>query len=129
MNAETVTAGSGLEASVVMPFPQPYTTTVEQFFQAIPPMLSRKNIEINALVRFDISGRGTWHVDFVKHEVVQDAERKPTVIVRAHERDFMALVEGRMSPADGIISERLHIAGDAATIGALIGALERLRLA
>ena len=106
----------------------PYTQTAEQFFDAIPPMLASKRIDINALVRFDIPGRGTWDVDFVKHAVVPQAERKPTVIVRAHERDFMALVEGRMSPADGIVSERLHLAGDAATIGALMGALERLRV-
>lgn len=106
----------------------PYTVSAEQFFTAVPPMLDQKNIDVNALVRFDIPGRGTWHIDFVNHAVVTDPERAPTVIVRAYERDFLALVEGRMSPADGIISERLHLAGDAATIGALMGALERLRV-
>lgn len=106
----------------------PYTQTASEFFKAMPPLLEQKKIDINALVRFDIPGRGTWDVDFVSHALVDDAARKPTVIVRAHERDFMALVEGRMSPADGIISERLHLAGDAAAIGALMGALERLRV-
>ena len=105
-----------------------YTLTAEKFFDNVTPLLAKRDIGLNALVRFDIPGKGTWCVDFVKHAVSTECDKKPTVIVRAHERDFVALVEGRMSPADGILSERLHLAGDAATIGALLGALERLSI-
>jgi hypothetical protein len=106
-----------------------YTTTTKQFFEtAAPALVANGPSEVGAVL-FDIEGvdGGAWLVDFAAHSVkAVDAAKpgtKPRVIVRAAERDFMALVEGRMSADDGIITKRLHLAGDVAAIARLMSAL------
>jgi hypothetical protein len=104
------------------------TITAEQFFSNVTPLLDARHIGVDALVRFDIEGKGSWCVDFATHQVTQASDRAPAVIVRAFERDFVALVQGHISPADGLLSERLHVAGDAAVIGAVMSVLERMHV-
>ncbi|HEY4222675.1 MAG TPA: SCP2 sterol-binding domain-containing protein [Myxococcota bacterium] len=81
---------------------------------------------------FEIGGGGgddggTFLVDFTARSVRRleagDPPAQPRVIVRAEARDFMALIEGRMSADDGILTKRLHVAGDVAAIAQLLGAL------
>jgi putative sterol carrier protein len=104
-----------------------------QFFtEALPPLLSRGGHgAFAALVEFDIDGDGggQWSVDFGKRTVAAGRAQQPRCVVRARSGDFMALVEGRMSASDGILTERLHVAGDVATIGGLWQALSGLRAA
>jgi len=51
--------------------------------------------------------------------------RTPHVIVRAQWGDFLALVEGTMSVEDGLLTERLHLAGDATRLTKLAEVLTR----
>lgn len=111
----------------------PYTTTARELFSdVLPDFLAGAQVDIAGPVLFEIEGSdgGTWVVDFGKRTVTAGAPSSPVkVIVRAQAGDFMALVEGRMSPDDGILTRRLHVAGDAASIAHLMGALEKLRAA
>ena len=77
--------------------------------------------------RFDIEGAtgGTWVLDFDAGTVTvgQGAARG---LVRAAEGDFLALVEGRMSAADGLLTERLHVTGEVAGLLKLAEGLRAL---
>ncbi len=109
-----------------------YNTTATQFFQHDVQRVVAQLQGAQGLVEFDIQGTGggAWLVDLATNEVKETqpgAAKRVACIVRAQARDFMALVEGRMSPADGIVTERLHVAGDAAMIGRLWQALAAAR--
>lgn len=109
-----------------------YTETAQEFFarlsqgglQQVPPM--------ERVVEFTIEGDqgGIWTLDLQSRELqpsgVEALGKKADVLVRARERDFMALVEGRMSAQDGLLTERLHLAGEASAIGELMDALRAL---
>jgi putative sterol carrier protein len=85
------------------------------------------------VIEFTIEGEagGIWTVDLAVGSVeprgVTDAGKRADVLVRARDRDFMALVEGRMSPQDGILTERLFVTGEATAITRLFSALASLR--
>lgn len=109
-----------------------YNTTAKQFFEGDVQRLLGALPSGQGVVEFDIEGQGggAWLVDLKTREVkaTKPGEaKKVQAIVRAQARDFMALVEGRMSPSDGIVTERLQVAGDAATIGSLWKAIEAAR--
>jgi len=111
-----------------------YTETAEQFFDRISSGLGALK-EVGGVIEFTIEGAGggQWTVDLdkstVEHEGTDALGKTPSVLVRAQERDFMALVEGRMSAQDGVLTERLHLAGDATHLAKLMTALEQLRAA
>lgn len=115
-----------------MPY-TPYITTARQLFDTlIPDFLQSAKLDVPGPVQFDIEGSdgGAWVVDFGKRTVVAGKAATPVkAIVRAQERDFMALMEGRMSADDGVLTKRLHLAGDAVALGQLVGAFEQLRVA
>lgn len=108
----------------------PYTMTAREFFEGHlsqglkhAPALT----EVGGTVLFEISGPngGTWTVDLSRGVVSQNAT--PDCIVRAADRDFMALLEGRMSVSDGVITERLQVSGEAQRLSRLFEALKTLR--
>ena len=80
-------------------------------------------------MQFDIEGDGggAWTVDFLNKTVSEGKTGQPKVILRAFNGDFMALVEGRMTAEDGIVTKRLHLAGDIAAIAQLMTQLSTLR--
>jgi hypothetical protein len=102
----------------------PYTTTAAQFFATTAPALvASSSVSLPGPVVFQITGRGggTWTIDFATKAVREGQAAPPVaVIVKADALDFMALVQGRMSPSDGLLTERLSLAGDAAAIGTLL---------
>jgi putative sterol carrier protein len=107
-----------------------YTTTTKEWFSTTAKALvDGASGDMPGPVLFDIGGvdGGAWLVDFANKSVsAVDAARPgatPKVIVRAAERDFMALVEGRMSADDGIVTKRLQLAGDVASISRRVSAL------
>lgn len=109
-----------------------YTTTTQQLFRHfVPAFVQSAEVGIAGAVLFDIDGDngGSWLVDF-RARTVTDGSLPPgalvKVVVKAQERDFMALVEGRMSAADGLLTKRLHLAGDAAALAELMDAFQRL---
>lgn len=107
-----------------------YTETAQQFFDRISNVLEPLQ-SVGGVIEFDIEGEqgGTWLVDLEEGAMVAPGSKTPQVIVRAGERDFMALIEGRMSASDGMLTERLHIAGDAACFHKLVTALETVQTA
>ncbi len=111
----------------------PYTQTTKELFEtAVPALVQSASVDIAGPVLFEIAGAegGTWVVDFGARTVTAGpSPAQPKVIVRAAERDFMALVEGRMSADDGIVTRRLHLAGDVAAIAHLMDAVALLRTA
>ena len=115
-----------------------YTTTTEQLFtDVVPAWLSASAAtadDVEGAVLFQIEGKhgGTWLVDFRARTVAGLDGALPAgstvkAVVKAAERDFMALVEGRMSPDDGLLTKRLQLAGDAVAIAQLMDAFGKLR--
>ncbi|MBN2362397.1 MAG: SCP2 sterol-binding domain-containing protein [Deltaproteobacteria bacterium] len=105
-----------------------YTTTARQFVEGggLLELLARSAPnKLTGLIKLEIEGDGggTWYLDPAKNSISGSSKQKPACIVRAQARDFMALVEGRMSPADGVLTERLHIAGSAAKVSRLMAVL------
>ena len=100
-----------------------YTETVPEFFGrlALPP-----NEQIMGIAEFQIEDGRNYRFDLASGNAIKNSEA-PDVIVRARANDFMALVEGRMSVEDGILTERLHVAGDMLKITQLIGALKMVQ--
>ena len=107
-----------------------YTETAQQFFErighALEPLTS-----VGGVIEFEIEGDkgGHWLVDLEQGEMAELGSKQPQALVRAGERDFMAVVEGRMSPSDGMLTERLHVAGDIAMLTRLVSALETVQAA
>ena len=100
--------------------------TAAQFFEALGARLGVSPlVQVGGLIEFEVEGAGSWFVNFDQGTVAR-AGKKPQCIVRAAERDLMALVEGRMSVSDGLLTERLHVAGEAARLSRLLEALPRL---
>src|SRR5687768_15071213 len=104
-----------------------YTTTSRQFFETILPERLRERGDVEGspgVVEFHITGQrgGAWWVDFTAGRV-STHPAQPMCIVRAEERDFMALIEGRMSVADGLLTHRLKLAGDLGRLTRLMDAL------
>jgi len=108
----------------------PYTNTAKQFVEngGLVELLARRpaKSKLTGIIKLEIEGAGggTWYLDAGKKSVAGSSKTKPVCIVRAQARDFMALVEGRMSPADGVLTERLHIAGSAAKVSKLMTMLD-----
>ncbi len=109
---------------------QPWITTAAQFFKdTVPALLSASGapaLSLPAPAVFQIGGKdgGVWSIDVDNKTVIAGQVPPPvSVIVKAEERDFMALVEGRMSAADGVLTGRLSLSGDVAAIAALMEAL------
>jgi hypothetical protein len=108
-----------------------YTTTTKELFDtAVTTLVKTTQVDIAGPVFFHVEGAGggSWTVDFKAQTVTSGFPQvNPKVVVRAFERDFMALVEGRMSADDGLLTKRLHVAGDVAAITHLMDALAALR--
>lgn len=110
-----------------------YTTTTQQLFtNVVPAFIKEGTVDIAGAVLFQIEGKngGTWLVDFAARTVTDGAPSagaKVKVVVTAQERDFMALVEGRMSADDGLLTKRLQLAGDAVALAQLMDAFAKLR--
>ena len=99
----------------------PYTETVTEFFDRlqIPPMSGQADI-----VEIQIEDEKTYQLDLSQGTVAsEEAKAAPSIIVRARALDFMALVEGRMSFEDGMLTERLHVTGDMLKLSQFVGAL------
>jgi putative sterol carrier protein len=112
-----------------------YTETAQQFFERISHSLEPLT-SVGAVIEFDIekdpttgNPGGKWLVDLTEGAMAEPGSKKPTVVVKARERDFMAVIEGRMSPQDGLLTERLAVAGDLAVFGRLVNALETVQTA
>ena len=113
-----------------------YTTTAHQLFSTVVPAWlkgsSASGDDVEGAVLFQIDGRtgGTWLVDF-RARTVTEGNLPPgstvKAVVKAQDRDFMALVEGRMSPDDGLLTKRLQLAGDAVALAQLMDAFAKLR--
>ncbi len=105
----------------------PYTTTAAQFFATTAPALvAASSVTLPGPVVFQITGTGggTWTIDFAAKAVREGQAPPPVaVIVKADALDFMALVQGRMSASDGLLTERLGLAGDASAIATLLEVL------
>lgn len=106
-----------------------YTETTEQFFGRIAGDLAGL-ADVGGVVEFTIEGEGggQWTLDLndntVESKGTDALGKTPNALVRAQERDFMALIEGRMSAQDGVLTQRLHVAGDVAELAKLMTALE-----
>jgi hypothetical protein len=112
---------------------EPYVTTAKSFFEEdLPALLAAGQFgDVTGTAAFEISGPmgGAYLVDFGGRRVtaIKTSEGSGlSAIVKAHGLDFMALVEGRMSAADGVLVGRLEVAGEAVFIGRLMQGLESL---
>ena len=109
-----------------------YQLTSRQFFvDQLPKLLkAAPPADLKGVVEFPIEGEGgaVWWVDFGQKTVAKPGPKAPkfAALVRAQERDFVALVEGRMSPADGLITQRLHLAGEAVALAKLTEAIGKI---
>lgn len=109
-----------------------YTMTTKEFFEGpLTAFLTQPSElrEIGGVIEFAIEGDrgGTWSVDLGTGEIEQKGSAEPNCIIRARALDFLALVEGRMSVSDGLLTDRLQITGDMGRLTRLIEAVESLR--
>ncbi len=94
--------------------------TAAAFLAALEPSRDARWGALAGVVRVDLLTAGTsTFIDFDNGSVTAQHALAPRIIVRAHDADFMALVQGRMSAQDGVLSGRLHVAGEATAIAAL----------
>ena len=106
-----------------------YLTTAKTFFEKqLPGLLARRELDaLTGLVEFDVDGPqgGSWLVDFSarKSRPATGEKARPAAVVAAQERDFMALLEGRMSPEDGVLTRRLRLTGEAVMLSTLMKTL------
>jgi hypothetical protein len=104
--------------------------TARDFFtQVVPHRLADGRAgPLRGSVRFEIDGPGggAWVVDFDGKTVTSGAGVARSS-VRAAERDFMAVVEGRMSISDGMVTDRLQVAGEVTALLNLGETLETWR--
>ncbi|MBI5507799.1 MAG: SCP2 sterol-binding domain-containing protein [Deltaproteobacteria bacterium] len=100
----------------------PYTTTAPQFFSAALPKLlgaaPAASVSGIGVVEFDLGKNGIYWVDFDARSVSRTA-RPPNCIVRATPADLMAVIEGRMSVGDGLLTKRLALSGEASRLARL----------
>lgn len=92
-----------------------YTDKPQDFFARLQELgAAHKLPERLGVVSFVIEGEsgGTWWVDFTSGDVSTE-ERPASLTLKARDRDFMALLEGRMSSSDGLLTDRLVVSGDA----------------
>ena len=103
-----------------------YTTTAREYIESLFERLGDDSPlrDVGGVVAFEIEGDngGTWMLDLDNGKTASD-DARPDCIVSASERDFMALVEGRMSVQNGLLTSRLVVAGEAARLVALMGTL------
>lgn len=112
-----------------------YTTTPAAFFADDVKRVVRAVQAAGGgegVVEFDVGGAGggAWLVDLKTGDVkptVPGRAPKVAAIVRAQAGDFVALVEGRMSPQDGVVTGRLSVAGEQVMLGRLWAALAAAR--
>ncbi len=105
-----------------------YTDKPADFFAKLEQMAQGGPLAAGlGTVAFDIEGDdgGAWTVDF-SAGLVTAGKGESKLTVRARAGDFMALVEGRMTPQDGVLTDRLQLAGDALAATRLGAFLERL---
>ena len=99
--------------------------TAQDIFARLTPTVLG-SVDIDGPVRFDI-GDAVWTVDFAGKTVTEGKGEGPfSAIVTAAEGDFVALVEGRMTAADGLITGRLKLAGEATALAHLVDGLGAL---
>jgi putative sterol carrier protein len=105
--------------------------TVREFFEVtLPPLLAEGRLaQVGGTLGFEISGEegGRWYVDLDRGEISTDP-RPVDLLLRAHELDMLAMLEGQLSPADALVTERLQVAGEVARMMRLAEALRGLRL-
>jgi putative sterol carrier protein len=106
-----------------------YTDKPSDFFKTLAGGLELFE-GIDGVIEFTIEGDdgGVWTLDIASKRIdegeVDELGKKADMLVRAQARDFMALVEGRMSAHDGILTQRLHVAGDAKTLTKVMSKIE-----
>ncbi len=106
-----------------------YTMTTQQFFEGpLAAFLTQPSElrDLGGVIEFAIEGErgGTWSVDLKSGAVAQREATEPNCIIRAQAIDFLALVEGRMSVSDGLLTDRLQITGDMGRLTRLIELVE-----
>ena len=96
----------------------------------IPPELLQKleGSKLSGIYKLELRGTdgGTWYVRLGDGMQVVDKiedDEHPDVIVRTDSIDLKALLDGRMSVSDGLVSERLSLVGDVTKIAQLKNAI------
>ena len=104
-----------------------FTETAPQFFASFAdhPVATALR-PVGGVTSFELSGVGGGHfLVNLSTGAVAAPGSKLDLIVRAQAADLMALVEGRMSAADGLTTQRLRMSGDAARVARFLDALTR----
>ena len=96
----------------------------------IPPELVQKleGSNLKGIYKLELRGDdgGTWYLrlgDALQVVDKIDDDEHPDVIVRTDSIDLKALLDGRMSVSDGLVSERLSLVGDVTKIAQLKNAI------
>lgn len=91
-----------------------YTTTAREYIENIlPDRLKTASGSFTGILDLEIYGQngGHWFIDLASGRNVA-AAKSTKLIMRATDIDFMALIEARMSLADGLLTGRLKITGE-----------------
>lgn len=82
----------------------------------IVPRLAHSGLRGTMKLEIDGEQGGTYYVKLNGVTEITTRPCKVDCILRATRRDFEALVTGRMSLADGVLTERIEVAGDLALV-------------
>lgn len=110
-----------------------YHISARALFEGVLPRLFAQTAalkELSGRVEFHLMGPegGLFCVDFDARKVEPGAASgaSPTGIVRCSSIDLMALLEGRMSVSDGLLTGRLQLSGDPVALQRLFHAMKSL---
>ena len=81
-------------------------------------------MDVGGIIKIDVEdeSNGIWFVDLDNGTISQE-DCRPSIIVRGNWRDLLAFMQGKMSAEDGLLTERLELAGEVNHIAKLAAAL------
>jgi hypothetical protein len=77
---------------------------------------------LSGILKVEVRGAPAWYVRLGAKPLVTaslGAGEHPDVIVRGAAADLLAVLDGRMTLADGMVAERVSVSGDVAKIAAV----------
>lgn len=92
-------------------------TSVRQVFEAMPGrFVPERAGDLNVTIQFDLSGDdgGQWTVSVSGGQVrvAEGAAANPTLVFRATADDYLALINGDLSPVQAFMQGKVQLTGD-----------------